>query len=699
MGKRVATLAFLLAAATSAGAACIGVSDGALAALEVEAFRSPTEFLLDAPRYEASRERLGDLSVNERATLRAMSGEAHRQLEHVTAALAAANVGLAIPGLDRRSSTGIRLRLLHALALDDSNATPTALAELDALVAQESSDPRALACAKKDRGWIRDSVGDADGALRDLIAAHAYLAEHGPQDEAMVAAGRLASLYRVAGEYDVALQLITQSLDYFTSICAWVRVGTAHDRRGRILLAQHRYATAVDEFRELRRVSVQVGDRGGAAFADLRTCEAQLELGRLSDAYDLCKAADSEFAQLDTMQPSNASMLHELFGRIALGRGNYTKAVIEYSAAIASGAVELKGGLGVKVYHGLAEAEGHLGHDKAAYVASQEYEQRLIATQNQQTVRELAVMRIRADLDRQLATNTALTDERHALLERNTRTATERNVVLGVGSLILLATIGGFWLSAKKRVADTARRAAEQRAEELGRLCAGVAHDFNNLMTVVQQAVGLLGRDLDNLGHSDDRVLVEAVREAAATGGAITRQLLAFGRQQDMRPAVLECAFYFASIGSLLRQAVGGSTVVAIRPPEPSVTIWADSPQLTSALINLVLNARDAGASPGTVTISATPDPNGAATTTVAVSDTGTGMSPEVLKRCTEVFYSTKEPGRGSGLGLSAVQGFVIQAGGELRIDSAPGRGTTVMMILPSRAPRPRGRGSLSGTV
>jgi signal transduction histidine kinase len=648
------------------------------------AFREPTAVLLEIPRAEAEADHDHHLTRSDRATLRAIAGEAHRQLEHVTLALAAANDGLQIMASDRHAAVSIRLRLLRALMLDESNDSDAALRELDQLISEESKNPMAVACAQKDRGWIRDSKGDTGGALRDLIAASHDLRVHGPEAEAMVAAGRLASVYSATRDYASAETLVTETIGYFAKIGAWVRVATARDRLGNIYLAQGRVESAVRQFAEVRRLSELTHDTGGVAFADLRLCQAEIARRDFTAAHSRCESAETNWRRLDTLYPAEAANLHTQFGRIALGRGDPERAAMDFQQAIGTGAVELKGSLGARAYQGLGEAQAALGHFKAAYLAGLEYQHRAVAEQNAQSARELAALRVHFDMDREIAKNGALTRERAALLDRNARAAAEKRLIIAIAVISLLTCIGFLGLMHRRRVAVAARRAAEVRADELGRLCAGVAHDFNNLMTIVQQAAGLLAHRLASTGHWGDDPLIDAIRQAAVTGGDITRQLLAFGRQQNMKPRLISCSGYFAERKSLFEQTAGGAIGVTAHSIDPNATVWTDPSQLTNALVNLVLNAKEAIAGSGHIEITVRAATNHPDCTSISVIDNGRGMSEDVRQQCVEVFFSTKAVGLGSGLGLSAVHGFAGQSGGELAIESEVGRGTTVTMILPA---------------
>jgi PAS domain S-box-containing protein len=235
-----------------------------------------------------------------------------------------------------------------------------------------------------------------------------------------------------------------------------------------------------------------------------------------------------------------------------------------------------------------------------------------------------------------------------------------------------------------------------QKMETVGRLTGGVAHDFNNLLTAVSGSLSLIGQM-----SSDGRIqrLVETAQRAVARGAKLTSQLLAFARRQTLKPQTANVNELVGVFEALLRQAVGGMIefVVDLDPAVALVDI--DEAQFQSALLNLAINARDAmNGTGGTLTIetrNAEIDAPRAASlgeippgsyVVVSVRDTGAGMPDEVKARAVEPFYTTKDVGKGSGLGLSQVYGFARQSHGQIEIESAPGRGTTVRLYLPRSA-------------
>jgi PAS domain S-box-containing protein len=227
-----------------------------------------------------------------------------------------------------------------------------------------------------------------------------------------------------------------------------------------------------------------------------------------------------------------------------------------------------------------------------------------------------------------------------------------------------------------------------QKMEAVGQLTGGVAHDFNNLLTVVIGNNEILAEDLADKEH---RELATMALEAAERGAYLTQQLLAFGRRQSLRPERLRLEDVVDEMVPLLRRTIGAHIELVTERNGNTLRALADRPLLESAILNLVLNARDAMADGGTLTIETGEDtagpkdaglPIGQPVVFVTVSDTGPGMSPEVLERVFEPFFTTKEVGKGSGLGLSMVYGFAQQSGGHVAIESEPGRGTRVTILL-----------------
>lgn len=229
-----------------------------------------------------------------------------------------------------------------------------------------------------------------------------------------------------------------------------------------------------------------------------------------------------------------------------------------------------------------------------------------------------------------------------------------------------------------------------QRMEAVGRLTGGVAHDFNNLLTVVIGALDIMLRSPNDAAKRQK--LGEAALAAARRGEGLTHQLLAFSRRQALRPEALDLNAQIRECEPLLRRAVGEAIDFKLKLRRGGARVNVDPSQFEAALLNLVVNARDAVGDKGAITVqtmSCTVEPGEVADLTagdyvcVVVTDDGAGMPPEVIGRVFEPFFTTKPVGKGTGLGLSQVYGFARQSGGAAKVTSVAGEGTEIRLYLP----------------
>jgi signal transduction histidine kinase len=228
-----------------------------------------------------------------------------------------------------------------------------------------------------------------------------------------------------------------------------------------------------------------------------------------------------------------------------------------------------------------------------------------------------------------------------------------------------------------------------QKLESLGQLTGGVAHDFNNLLMAIIGQLELLERRVPD-DPAIRRLLVGAL-QGAERGAILTKRMLAFARQQDLKTETFDAVSLIENMMDMVSRSLGPSYTVLTDLPEGPCSVATDPNQLELALLNLALNARDAMPSGGTVVIrvyrelvSAGGGANGAPLPYIgiAVADTGCGMDEATVRRATEPFFTTKGVGKGTGLGLSMVDGLIAQSGGQMKIDSAPDRGTTVSLLF-----------------
>jgi signal transduction histidine kinase/ActR/RegA family two-component response regulator len=297
----------------------------------------------------------------------------------------------------------------------------------------------------------------------------------------------------------------------------------------------------------------------------------------------------------------------------------------------------------------------------------------------------------------------ATQEEGGALAEWRARLALLVAVVLPVTAALVLAS--GLALRRTRREIEARRRLREEaesrgRAEDalrqaqkldaLGQLAGGLAHDFNNLLMVVSANAELLARVVPQAGARPELV---SILRAVDGGGKLTRRLLGFSRKAPPQPEVLDLPAALEDMLDLLRTTAGDAVEISLQAEDGAPPVEADRAELEMALINLVANARDAMGHRGRIRIHLRPARPGEGPEAlahgyaiIAVSDTGQGMSADVLKRAFEPFFTTKPAGVGTGLGLAQVYGFCAQAGGDVELASKLRVGTTVSMLLPATA-------------
>jgi signal transduction histidine kinase/CheY-like chemotaxis protein len=243
----------------------------------------------------------------------------------------------------------------------------------------------------------------------------------------------------------------------------------------------------------------------------------------------------------------------------------------------------------------------------------------------------------------------------------------------------------------RERVESTLRQM--QRLEAVGQLTSGVAHDFNNLLTVVLGNLRFVDKDLTGVADARLKQRLSHIRLAAERGAKLTSQLLAFSRRQRLEAKPINLNDALANMHDLLQSALGGSVAISTIFGPGLWYALIDPTQIELVVLNLVINARDAIAVGGSITLETAnatvgspekpEEPPPGEYVVISVADTGSGMTKEVLAKAFEPFFTTKEIGKGSGLGLSQVLGFAKQSGGGMRIETRMGEGTSVKVYLP----------------
>jgi PAS domain S-box-containing protein len=266
-----------------------------------------------------------------------------------------------------------------------------------------------------------------------------------------------------------------------------------------------------------------------------------------------------------------------------------------------------------------------------------------------------------------------------------------------------LQSVANLLAAAMQRMRMEEQLSHAQRLEAIGQLTGGVAHDFNNLLTVISGNLQILEDELTDRPAA--REVIGSALRAVGRGAELTRKLLAFARRQRLSPRASDPKKLLSDLGAMLRRTLGETINLEISYRHDIARVFADPGQLDGALVNLALNSRDAMPRGGDLDITASHQRVSDADASdelkagdyvvFAVRDTGLGMTPEVLARAFEPFFTTKEQGKGSGLGLSMVYGFVKQSGGHLSVDSQLGYGTCIKLHLPAAEASATGSGEL----
>jgi PAS domain S-box-containing protein len=293
-----------------------------------------------------------------------------------------------------------------------------------------------------------------------------------------------------------------------------------------------------------------------------------------------------------------------------------------------------------------------------------------------------------------------------------------RRIPVEISSHVVELSGGHFGLSIVRDVSERRRLEGQlrqaERLETIGRLAGGVAHDFNNVLTAVMGYAQIVERNV-RAGQPADPEHVAEIRMAAERAAQLTRQLLGFSRPQLGEPRDLDVGAVLREMQRFLERMVGSRVTLGVSMPSEPLVVRIDPGQLQQIVLNLVVNARDATPDGGVITLTATGvDVEGdeelasGSHVAIVVSDTGVGMTPDVLRRVFEPFFSTKSPDKGTGIGLATVQRIVSVAKGAVRVESTPGRGTTFRVYLPHQrtaaapslpAPRVGASGAHAGTA
>lgn len=591
-------------------------------------------------------------------------------------------------------------------------------------------DDLAVFAAGRMTGMLQVELGQPVAALDGLVAAQAAATRSGEPAAIAAALASVGVAAQFAGAGADAIDNYARALALAQRVGAHDVVFVVANNLGELLRESGDLAGAIEHYEIALSAAAGIGDDFDPVGVRASLALARLELGQADAAPTLESLRGLIESPAMRQRPALRATVQLGLARAESRRGRHAVALAATRDAIAS----LRGGWPARAHAAAAQlldvlvAAGEL--DEAERAAAQsmrevpedargraellEARERLFAARGRYRdayQSALEARRIRdgqslARAGRALSFVRARTEAEARSLEISTLRASQsraqaevqqerivRNLVL---ALLAMTLAGSLALLAVARARRRLATELEQRrsSDALGKLTGGVAHDFNNLMTIVQQAMGLLRRDAAVRGSAQALELVDEAEQAARLGGDITQRLLAYARQQRLNPELLALGPYLEAQRPLFERALGATMRLTLEVADADGRVRVDPGQLTTVVINLLTNARDAMQEQGTVRVRVDsvvntvrdrrwPELAPGRYLTLAVIDTGSGMSPEVLRQATLPFFTTKVTDGGTGLGLSTAHGIARQSHGHLQIESTPGVGTIVTLVLP----------------
>ena len=676
----------LLAAAGtgSARADCFSDITGQEGAFNAALNRDPQAAIAEvlARIARASAGEAGELPL---AELYAMLMNGYERINSLDKAREAGALGLKALTTKDPEALQRRLTLGRISLLDEQGQISEAVRQYDAATVDVPEDSPDYLCILNDRGYLHMRVGRQADAARELLQAY-RLAEDAHRDLQRADIGSvLAEVYNKYDLYDEALALENESLRALGRTGDTDKIATAHLVRGDALMHRESLDDALAEYRLAQSLYLQEQNRDDAVGAERRICAVMAaDRARSAEAIALCRATIREAEAIGDAE--HARLARASLGLAELNAGHPHEALQDMNQALEDRGTELTGLQRHTILAARARAENALGDPAAALRDMSDYATWLRADMIARQPAQIALLRAKFDMERKQQAERQARAEAAASSAVAARAALVRNLVVSLAVALLMIGIAVVWVIRRRRELIREREVEHQRVTALGRLAAGIAHEFNNALTVVQQAVGLLAARPSVTADGKAMELVRSIEQISHTSAITTAQLQSFGMQQTLRSRAVPLKKLLEELRPQLLQAIGGDVKIELQVDDPAPCGWVDERQLSNALVCLVMNAADAMRGRGTVTIRSRTDSDEFAR--IEVADTGSGMTPEVLAHAAEPFFTTKPVGEGSGLGLSMVDGFVRQSGGSMNITSARNQGTTVTLRLP---PVPKG--------
>jgi signal transduction histidine kinase len=598
----------------------------------------------------------------------------------VTAARAAVARGLA--ALTAADSEGLRrrLQLKGILLRGEQGELATATREYDVAAAQVPEDAPDLACVLIDRGYLRYRMGRMSEAASDLIRAYQLAGERGSDANRMLAATVLSMLYSKNGFREEALDYAREIVDYDEKSGNRRLLADGYYHRGDVSLGLGDLGAAETDFTQALALWKQVGFPLDVETAQHSLCQTLARIPKRADARAVCNEAYRMAVAVD--DPETVKTVLGMLGQIEFNEAHPKEALHLLNRALANDGIDVNKPIEAGLYGLRGQVRAQLADPVGALEDTTVY---LHWLQNNLLVRnvgQIAVTRAKYEAavnEQQLGRLRA--ESANAKLA-SSRQLLQMNVIVLVMVLLLSTALLSTWVRRRRRETERVAQAAEERLAAMGQVTGGIAHDFNNQLTVLQQATWLLSSHPSVTADARARELLSDIRQSGVACAEITAQMLSFARQQNLKPEPVALEEFLLTLRPTFEALAGGGIEIRIEIGTPAPVALVDVRQLTAALLNLVGNARDAMPGGGTLWIRA--HVSAPQCVQISVVDSGCGMSEEVLARAIEPFYSTKPVGRGSGLGLSMVQGFATQSGGALSVSSVLNVGTTVQLTLPA---------------